>query len=145
MMDMFFYGPKGRIEGQIHINKRNVNSPIVLILHSHPLFGGSMHDPIVQALAGTFIKNDCTVMCINFRGVGKSQGEFDNGMGELIDAAVSLDYLENCIPSSHSICVSGFSFGAWVALQLTMRRPEVDHFVIASPPIKKYDFSYARS
>ena len=143
MVGMFFYGPEGRIEARLHTTtKKDPHSPAALILHSHPQLGGSMDDPAVDALAKAFIKNDCTVMCINFRGVGKSEGEFDNGLGELIDAAVSLDWLESYIPSASSICVSGFSFGAWIAMQLTMRRPEVDHFVVASPPTKKYDFSF---
>jgi alpha/beta superfamily hydrolase len=78
----------------------------------------------------------------NFRGVGKSQGKYDNGIGELTDAATALDWLQQQNPDAPTCWVSGFSFGAWISLQLLMRRPEIEGFVAVSPPANLYDFSF---
>jgi alpha/beta superfamily hydrolase len=78
----------------------------------------------------------------NFRSVGRSQGEFDHGVGELSDAAAALDYLQSQMPNAKACWVAGFSFGAWIAMQLLMRRPEVTGFIAASPPANTYDFSF---
>ena len=78
----------------------------------------------------------------NFRGVGKSQGSYDNGVGELTDAAAALDWLQNENPTAQNTWIAGFSFGSWLALQLLMRRPEIAGFVAVSPPANLYDFSF---
>ena len=82
-------------------------------------------------------------MRFNFRGIGKSQGQFDHGIGELSDAASALDYLQLHVPNARSCWVAGFSFGAWIAMQLLMRRPEVKGFIAVSPPAKTYDFNFS--
>ena len=89
-----------------------------------------------------FLKHDFNVLRINFRGVGKSQGVFDHGAGELIDAATALDWLEERHGIGTDYWACGFSFGAWIGMELTMRRPEIMQFVIAAPPVNKYDFSF---
>ena len=78
----------------------------------------------------------------NFRGVGRSQGEYDEGMGELSDAAAALDWMQSTNPDSSQCWVGGFSFGAWICMQLLMRRPEIDSFIALSPPADKYDFAF---
>jgi alpha/beta superfamily hydrolase len=83
-----------------------------------------------------------SVLRFNFRGVGRSQGEFDQGMGELSDAASALDYLQEMNPNARQCWVAGFSFGAWISMQLLMRRPEISGFVSVSPPANMYDFSF---
>jgi alpha/beta superfamily hydrolase len=82
------------------------------------------------------------VMRFNFRGVGRSQGEFDQGVGELSDAAAALDYLQMYNPNTKHCWVVGFSFGAWIGMQLLMRRPEISGFISVSPPANMYDFSF---
>jgi len=141
MPEVTFNGPDGRIEGRYH-QSENKNTPAVLILHPHPLYGGTMNNKVVYSLYQAFKKNDFSVLRINFRGVGRSQGKFDNGVGELTDAATALDWLQNQNPDISSFWISGFSFGAWIAMQLMMRRPEIQHFAVASPPVNKYDFSF---
>ena len=81
-------------------------------------------------------------MRFNFRGVGRSQGEFDSGIGELADAATALDWLQSTNPAASQCWVAGFDFGAWVGMQLLMRRPETDGFISVSPPTNMYDFSF---
>jgi alpha/beta superfamily hydrolase len=86
--------------------------------------------------------NHFSVCRVNFRGVGKSDGEFDNGQGELADAAAALDWLERENFDNSQCWVSGFSFGSIIAMQLLMRRPEINRFIAISPQPNVYDFSF---
>jgi uncharacterized protein len=141
MPDVIFAGPAGRVEGRYAEPKRE-NAPIALILHAHPRAGGSMQDRISVQLFQIFSKFGFAVLRFNFRGVGRSQGTFDNGMGELSDAASALDYLQSLNPNAEQCWVGGYSFGAYVGLQLLMRRPEIDGFIAISPPANHYDLSF---
>ena len=82
MPEVIFPGPEGRLEGRFHPGTRP-RAPVALILHSHPQAGGTMNNKIVQLLYQTFVKRGFATLRFNFRGVGKSQGVFDNGIGEL--------------------------------------------------------------
>ncbi|MGL9726379.1 MAG: alpha/beta hydrolase, partial [Wolbachia sp.] len=105
-------------------------------------YGGNMNSKIIHSIYASFIDNNFSALKINFRGVGKSTGVFDKGIGELVDAAVAIDWLQEHNSSNIPIWVVGVSFGAWVCLQLTMRRPEIVSFIALSPPATKYDFSF---
>lgn len=141
MPEIFINGPEGRIEGRYHPSAEK-NAPIALVLHPHPLYGGTMNNKVVYNMYQAFARNGFSVMRFNFRGVERSQGQFDNGVGELSDAATALDWLQTQNPDASTCWVSGFSFGAWIAMQLLMRRPEIEGFVAASPPANMYDFSF---
>ena len=86
MPEVIFPGPEGRLEGRFSPGPRS-RAPVALILHPHPHGGGTMNNAIVQALYKTFVRRGFATLRFNFRGVGKSQGIFDNGIGELSDAA----------------------------------------------------------
>ncbi|MEM9735716.1 MAG: alpha/beta fold hydrolase, partial [Pseudomonadota bacterium] len=133
MPEIIFPGPDGRLEGRYHPHAEK-ESPIALILHPHPQFGGNMNNRVTYALHYAFKELGFSVMRFNFRGVGRSQGEFDQGVGELSDAASALDYLQAMHPASKACWVAGFSFGAWIGMQLLMRRPEINGFISAAPP-----------
>ena len=141
MTEVIFPGPAGRIEGRYTEGKRE-SAPIALILHPHPKAGGTMQDRIAVLLFQIFVRFGFGVLRFNFRGIGRSQGVFDNGMGELSDAASALDYLQALNPNAEQCWVGGYSFGAWIGLQLLMRRPEIDGFVAVSPPANHYDLSF---
>ncbi|AIK97032.1 alpha/beta hydrolase [Candidatus Odyssella acanthamoebae] len=141
MAEVIFNGAAGRIEGRYHQNARE-DAPIALILHPNPQFGGTMNNKVVYALYRTFVDLGFSTLRINFRGVGRSEGTFDNGEGELNDAATALDWLQTVNPTSSKCFISGFSFGAWIAMQLLMRRPELDGFISVAPPADRYDFSF---
>jgi alpha/beta superfamily hydrolase len=141
MPEVFFNGPAGRIEGR-YVQSENRSAPVALVLHPHPLYGGTMNNKVVYSLYRTLADNGFTVLRINFRGVGKSQGQFDNGIGELTDAATALDWLQLQNPLASQYWIAGFSFGSWVGMQLIMRRPEITSFIAVSPPVNKYDFSF---
>jgi uncharacterized protein len=82
------------------------------------------------------------VLRFNFRGVGRSQESFDHGQGELRDAAAALDWMQQHNANSSACWVAGFSFGAWIGMQLLMRRPEVQGFISLALPANMYDFSF---
>jgi hypothetical protein len=140
MPEVIFPGPEGRLEGRFHPAARR--APVALILHPHPQGGGTMNNAITLALYKDFVKRGFAVLRFNFRGVGKSQGVFDNGIGELSDAASALDWVQSIHPEAETTWIAGFSFGAWIGMQLLMRRPEARGFISIAPPANMYDFSF---
>lgn len=141
MPEIFINGPEGRLEGRYHQSAEK-GAPIALVLHPHPLYGGTMNNKVTYNIYQAFQRAGFSVMRFNFRGVERSQGQFDNGVGELSDAATALDWLQAQNPDASTCWVSGFSFGSWIAMQLLMRRPEIEGFIAASPPANMYDFSF---
>ena len=101
-----------------------------------------MNHPIAMALYNTFVRRGFATLRFNFRGVGRSQGVFDNGIGELSDAASALDWMQQFNPEAATTWVGGFSFGAWIGMQLLMRRPEIKGFISIAPPANMYDFTF---
>ena len=139
--EIFIPGPAGRLEAKYYKNPK-FGSPVAIVLHPHPQYGGTMNNKIVQLMYNVFLENNFSVIKINFRGVGKSEGVFDNGQGELSDAAAALDWIERENLDYSQCWVSGFSFGALICMQLIMRRPEVNNFIAVSPQPNVYDFSF---
>ena len=101
-----------------------------------------MNNQIVYNLFYVFVKRGFSALRFNFRGVGRSQGEFDHGQGELSDAAAALDWVQSVNPDARACWIAGFSFGAWIGMQLLMRRPEIEGFISVAPPANLYDFSF---
>jgi len=141
MPEVMITGPSGRLEGR-YKHSKVPGSPIALVLHPNPQRGGTMNNKIAYNLFQTFSDNGFSTLRFNFRGVGRSQGEFGHGEGELADAAAALDWLQSVNPGTSSVWVGGFSFGAWIGMQLLMRRPEIDGYVSISPPANIYDFNF---
>ena len=141
MPEVIFNGPEGRLEGRYHPSSQK-NAPVAVILHPHPQFGGTMNNKVVYHLFHAFVRRGYSVLRFNFRGVGRSQGEHDAGIGELSDAAAALDWIQTENPDAPNCWVAGFSFGAWIGMQLLMRRPELEGFISVSPPANMYDFNF---
>jgi alpha/beta superfamily hydrolase len=141
MPDVIINGPEGRIEARYH-HSRAAAAPMALVLHPHPQHGGTMNNKVVYTLFQCFVRHGFSTLRFNFRGVGRSQGSFDRGEGELSDAASALDWLQTYNPNAGSCWVAGFSFGAWIGMQLLMRRPEIERFVSVAPPANIYDFTF---
>ena len=139
--EIFIPGPSGRIQAK-YFQSKNRGAPVALVLHPHPQYGGTMNNRIVYETYNCFYKNNFSVIRINFRGVGKSDGMFDNGQGELSDAAAALDWIEKENAGYSQCWVAGFSFGALICMQLIMRRPEVNKFITISPQPNLYDFTF---
>ena len=144
MPEVIFPGPMGRLEGRYQPSAENKDAPIAIVLHPHPhpQFGGTMNHPIIYRLFYMFQERGFTVLRFNFRGVGGSQGEFDHGIGELSDAAAALDWVQSLHPDANECWVAGFSFGAWIGMQLLMRRPEIEGYLAIAPQPNIYDFSF---
>lgn len=140
MPEVIIAGPEGRLEGRYQPGT-TPRAPVAIILQPHPA-QGTMNHPIVLALYQSFVKRGFATLRFNFRGVGRSQGIFDNGIGELSDAASALDWLQQFNPEAQTTWVGGFSFGAWIGMQLLMRRPEIKGFISIAPPANMYDFSF---
>ncbi|AUG53244.1 alpha/beta hydrolase [Thalassospira marina] len=141
MPEVIFNGPEGRLDGRYHHNGAD-DSPIALILHPHPQQGGTMNNKLCFNLFNMFKDRGYSVMRFNFRGVGRSQGVYDHGIGELSDAASALDWMQTYNTNSRSTWVAGYSFGAWIGMQLLMRRPEIDGFISVAAPASDYDFTF---
>ena len=139
--EIFIPGPAGRLEAKYYKNPK-FGSPVAIVLHPHPQYGGTMNNKIVQLMYNIFLEKNFSVIKINFRGVGKSEGVFDNGQGELSDAAAALDWIERENLDYSQCWVSGFSFGALICMQLIMRRQEVNNFIAVAPQPNVYDFSF---
>jgi alpha/beta superfamily hydrolase len=101
-----------------------------------------MNNKLVYTLYQVFAQRGFAVLRFNFRGVGRSQGSFDRGEGELSDAASALDWLQSVNPNARACWIAGYSFGAWIGMQLLMRRPEITGFISVAPPANIYDFGF---
>ncbi len=141
MPEVIFNGADGRLEGRYH-HATEREAPLAVVLHPHPLHGGTMNNRIVYDIYHMFVKRGFSVLRFNFRGVGRSQESFDHGQGELRDAAAALDWMQLYNPNAKGVWVAGISFGAWIGMQLLMRRPEIQGFISAALPANLYDFSF---
>lgn len=141
MPEVIFNGPAGRLEGR-YSHSKTKNAPLALILHPSPEHGGTMNNKITYMMFQAFVARGFSTLRFNFRGVGRSQGLFDRGEGELSDAASALDWMQEFNPNAPYVWVGGFSFGAWIGMQLLMRRPEIHGFISISPPANTQDFTF---
>jgi alpha/beta superfamily hydrolase len=141
MVEVLFNGHAGRLEGRYHKGTRS-DAPVALILHPHPQYGGTMNNKVVYTLFSCFKDLGFSVLRFNFRSVGRSQGTFEDGPGELADATAALDWLQQHNPDARQCWIAGYSFGSWVALQLLMRRPDINNFIAVSPPANEKDFAF---
>jgi alpha/beta superfamily hydrolase len=141
MPDITFAGPEGRIEGK-YFQAADPQAPIAIVMHPHPQHGGTMNNKVTYRMFESFARCGFSVLRFNFRGVGNSEGYFDNGVGEINDASAALDWLHAQHPHAKQIWVAGFSFGSWVMLQLLMRRPDIHRFIAVSTPAGNYDHSF---
>ncbi len=141
MPEIIFNGPAGRLEAR-YSHSKTPNAPLALILHPHPEHGGTMNNKITYMMFQAMLDRGFSVMRFNSRGVGRSQGIFDRGEGELSDAACALDWMQELNPNAPYVWIAGFQFGAWIGMQLLMRRPEIAGFISVAPPANLYDFSF---
>ncbi len=117
---------------------------VALVLHPHPLGGGTMHNKVVFRAAAALNDAGLVTLRVNFRGVGSSTGEHDEGRGELDDARAALDYLIGRYPG-RQVTLAGFSFGARVGMEVGIADPRVARLISIGTPVEKYDFSFLRA
>ena len=117
---------------------------VALVLHPHPLGGGTMHNKVVFRAAAALNDAGLVTLRVNFRGVGNSTGEHDEGRGELDDARAALEYLIGRYPGK-SVTLAGFSFGARVGMEVGIADERVARLISIGTPVEKYDFSFLRA
>ncbi len=140
MVEMFFPGAEGKLQGMY---EHQSNGRAVLILPPSPKYGGTMNNKVVYSLYESFVDNGFSTLRMNFRGVQKSAGKISNADSELIkDASAAINWLQEQNPIITEFWLAGFSFGAWMASNIVMRRPEVTGFIAIAPPVERYDFSF---
>lgn len=138
--NLFIDAPHGRLEAILK-EPREERRGAALLLHPHPLGGGTMHNKVVFR-AGTALHDaGLAVLKFNFRGVGLSTGVHDDGVGEKDDARIALDYLAGQYPKD-DITLAGFSFGSRVGTEVGFKDPRVRRMISIGTPVDKYDFSY---
>jgi len=117
-------------------------SRVALVLHPHPLYGGTMHNPVVFHCAKALAAAGFETLRINFRGVGESTGQWDEGRGELDDAAAALDFLLADQPQAVEVVVAGYSFGSAIGLRLGCRDERVARLVAIATPVGLLDLGF---
>jgi alpha/beta superfamily hydrolase len=139
--NLFISVEHGRLEAILKDPREQPAKGVALVLHPHPLGGGTMHNKVVFRAAAALNDAGLITLRINFRGVGQSTGEHDEGRGERDDALAGLDYLASNYPGLE-IALCGFSFGARVGLEVGMDDDRVKRMVAIGAPVDKYDFSF---
>lgn len=136
--ELWIPGPEGRLQAQQHLvaERRGV----MLVCHPHPLYGGSMQNKVVMALARAGMDAGLEVLRFNFRGVGASDGQYAQGLGEVEDLAAVQAWLGS--QWSGPCVVAGFSFGAYVVWQwLAQQSVAVSAAVLVAPPVDMFEFT----
>ncbi len=133
-------GPAGKIEA--HAYDPGKRRGIALIAHPHPLFGGTMENKVVQTLARSFSELGYLAVRFNFRGVGQSEGAYDEGRGETLDALAVIEHLKKT-EGDLPLLLSGFSFGGFVQAKVS-QEIEPEKIVLVAPAVKKFDVPSVR-
>jgi alpha/beta superfamily hydrolase len=140
--NLFIPAPHGQLEGIL----KEPRDPaavrgVALVLHPHPLHGGTMHNKVVFRASSALNDAGLITLRINFRGVGQSTGVHDEGRGETEDVRTALDFLAKEYPGQ-KITLAGFSFGSRVGLQVGMEDSRVVRLIGIGVPVTMYDVSF---
>ncbi|MEP6919684.1 MAG: alpha/beta fold hydrolase [bacterium] len=138
--NLFIPVAHGRLEAILK-EPRTPARGVALVLHPHPLGGGTMHNKVVFRAGSALNDAGIITLRINFRGVGQSTGEHDDGYGELDDVGDGLDYLAANYPGQ-PVTLCGFSFGSRVGLEIGVSDERVSNLISIGTPVDKYDFSF---
>ena len=125
------------MEIAFHLPSNYTPKGLALICHPHPQFGGTMDNKVVQTLHKAFAELGFATMRFNFRGVGASEGVFDNGIGETEDAAAALVWARAQVGDSIALVAAGFSFGCFVQTQL-LPRSQPKMLVLIAPAVSRF-------
>ena len=134
---VFFKSQDLNIEGLIG---RSESEKAVVVTHPHPLYGGEMHNNVVESVIRAYGEKGYTTLRFNFRGAGQSEGSYDDGNGEQADVRAAVAYLVE--EGKAPIDLAGYSFGAWVNAQCIEDLTDVKRMVMVSPPVNFLDFSF---
>ena len=139
--NLFIPAPHGQLEAILKGPRNDDIRGVALVLHPHPLGGGTMHNKVVFRAAAALNDAGLVTLRINFRGVGQSTGTHDEGDGERDDVRAGLDYLTENYPAKQ-LTLCGFSFGARVGLEVGIGDGRVARLISIGTPVDKYDFGF---
>lgn len=142
--NLFIPVAHGRLEAILKEPLQSRARGVALVLHPHPLGGGTMHNKVVFRAAAALNEAGLISLRINFRGVGQSTGKHEQGRGELDDVRAGLDYLEANYPG-RVLTLCGFSFGARVGLEVGIQDTRVVNLISIGTPVDKYEFDFLKS
>ena len=134
---VFFQAGDVKIEGLVH---NATGEKGVVVTHPHPLYGGDMHNNVVETILQAYGDKGYTTLRFNFRGMGQSEGSYDEGIGEQEDVRAALAYLGGM--GKTSIDLAGYSFGVWVNALGLKGFDQARRTVMVSPPVNFLDFSF---
>jgi alpha/beta superfamily hydrolase len=133
-------GPAGAIELACALPEAGIaRAGVAIVCHPHPLQGGTMHNKVVTIVERALLELGLAVVRFNFRGIGKSEGEHDNGIGETEDLVAIAAWLRKVGPGD-VLWLGGFSFGGYVALRATARLQPAQ-LILVAPPVGRWDFA----
>jgi alpha/beta superfamily hydrolase len=130
-----FFSEEYGIEGLL--NQRDEKKGVV-VTHPHPLYGGDMNNLVVESIVHVYHMKGYSTLKFNFRGVGRSQGAYDNGLGEQKDVLSALSFLADM--GMERIDLAGYSFGAWVNAHALQKDTLAKQMIMVSPPVGFMDF-----
>ncbi len=133
MSENLIKGAAGMLEIILDYPKSQQSDTLVIIAHPHPVYGGSMHNKVVHTIARACNLSGLIALRFNFRGVGKSEGKFDNGIGEQADLAAVIKYATDKFPDK-SLALAGFSFGAAICIS-QVAEDNYEFLLTVAPPI----------
>lgn len=125
-------GPVGSLEALVEVPEGRDCTHAAVVCHPHPLHGGTMRNKVVHMLARSLQMLGLPTVRFNYRGVGASDGRYDDGIGEAEDAAAVIDWARRRWPGSR-MWIGGFSFGAAVALRVATRGHSTRLLTVAPP------------
>lgn len=134
-------GPAGVLESVLEYTPGDTPLYAAIVCHPHPLFGGTMHNKVVFRAAKAALVENIPTLRFNFRGVGKSQGEFANGVGETEDVRAALDSLSSRFPGA-SVILMGFSFGSEIGLRVGVGDARVVALVGLGLAVTRHEYSF---
>lgn len=133
-------GPAGRIEAAVDLpDPAEARPAVAIICHPLPTEGGTMHNKVVTMTARALRELGVAIVRFNFRGVGDSEGEFDNGRGETLDLLAVAEWARKVRPNDQ-LWLAGFSFGAYIAL-LGARHLPIKQMISIAPPVGRWEFA----
>jgi len=138
--EFFIDGPAGRLECLADVPEGDSQRPATAVLcHPHPQYGGTMRNKVVTIMERSLRELGLRTVRFNFRGVGDSEGQFDDGDGETGDLLAVIDWLRRVRPDD-DLWLGGFSFGSYIALKAAQDLP-VRQLISIAPPVERYGFA----
>ena len=137
-------GSAGRLEALLQERDAHDHTVTAVVCHPHPLYGGTLHNKVAHRVASALFGMGVAVLRFNFRGVGASEGAFDQGRGELEDAQAALTFLRERYPAARR-WIAGFSFGSWVASRLAAAEADAEQLILIAPPVHTQTFEEMRT